>query len=153
MSSSGDPTKAQTAKKTLVHAFIGLAIVMGANVILNSIRIATMGADGSFATNCAEQQCVDPNTMVTSIIQWVVAMGGVVAVIFVIYGGIGIMTSAGDPAKFQKSKQALTYALIGLVIVALAEIITAFVSNMIRESISQTNQTTISKEVYEKEIG
>lgn len=150
--SSGDPGKVATGRKALTQAFIGLAIVMSANVIMSSIRIALI-SNGNIG-NCASSNCVDPNTMVTNVIQWVIGVAGVVAVIFVIYGGISYTTSAGDPSKLQKAKTTITYALIGLAIVALAEVITAFVSNMIREANQNAfiNQTTISKEVHEIEI-
>lgn len=151
--SSGDPNKVATGKKALSQAFIGLAIVMSANAIMNSIRIALVGGSGGFG-NCTSSICIDPNTMVTNAIQWAIAMAGIVAVIFVIYGGISYTTSAGDPSKLQKAKTMIIYALIGLAIVALAEVITAFVSNIIREANNNAfiNQTTISKEVHEVKI-
>ena len=127
--SAGDPNKVATGKKTLSNAFLGLAIVMLANIILNSIRIA-LGV--SFAENCATTNCVsDPGEMITNAIQWVIGVSGFVSAIFVVYGGITYMTSAGDPNKLQKAKQMITYALIGLAIVALSEIIVVFVTNII----------------------
>lgn len=129
--SGGDPNKVASGKKTLVHAFLGLAIVMLANVILNSISIA-LGAD--FSENCIQaNSCASSNpvAMVTSAIQWVIGVVGFVAAIYVVYGGITYMTSAGDPNKLAKAKQIITYALIGLLIVALSEIIVSFVSGMI----------------------
>ncbi len=153
--SGGDPNKIAIGKKTLSQAFIGLAIVMSANVILNSIRIAL---NANFTKNCVTGECYDmgsASTMITSAIQWVIGVAGIVSAIFVVYGGISYTTSAGEPSKLQKAKQMITYALIGLAVVALAEIITAFVSNMIREA-NQTSQASLietSKEHYEiKEI-
>ena len=147
--SSGDAAKVANGKKTLSQAFIGLAIVLLANVILNAIRIA-LGAD--FTGNCATDECVGAGEMVSNAIQWVIGITGVVVAIFVIYGGVAYITSSGDPAKLQKAKTTILYALIGLAIVGLAEIITAFVTNMINDSKSTSliNETTISKEVYEK---
>ena len=52
--------------------------------------------------------------------------------------------------KLKKAKDMITYALIGLAIVALAEIITAFVSNMIREA-NQVSLTTTTKEYHENQ--
>lgn len=151
ISSSGDPGKAANAKKTLSHAFIGLAIVMSSYIIMNSIRIALLGASGTFS-DCARRQCVNANDLVTSSIQWVIGIAGVVSAIFVVYGGISYTTSAGDPSKLQKAKQTILYALIGLVIVGIAEFITAFVSNMIREANTDTSQITTPKEYYEHQI-
>ena len=149
MMSSGDPGKIATGKKTLVQAFIGLAIALLANVILNTILIA-LGAD--FTKNCAEAgQCVtNIDGMIFGAINWVISIAGIVALIFVVIGGISYMTSSGDPAKIQKAKHTILYSCIGLIIVALALTITAFVSGMIRnadESSYLINDTIISKEI------
>ena len=147
--SAGDPGRTAAGRKTLAHAFIGLAIVMSANVIMGAIRIALVGSSGNIGNCATGGGCVDAGSMVTNLIQWVVGMAGIVAAIFVVYGGISYTTSSGDPSKLQKAKQIILYALIGLVICALAEIITAFVSSTIRDANRNAfiNQTTISKEV------
>ena len=139
---AGDPNKVAAGKKTLTHAFIGLAIVILANVILNTIS-AALGAN--FSSNCISSECINPGTMITNAISWAIAVVGFVAVIFVVYGGITYTTSAGDPSKVQKAKQMILYALIGLIIVALAEIIVAFVSGIIINSTS-LEPTIIAKE-------
>ncbi len=150
--SGGDPGKVATGRKTLAQAFIGLAIVMFANIIMNFIRIALLNGDNALR-DCVNNQCVDPGEMITSTIQWAIGVAGVVSAIFVVYGGISYTTSAGDPSKLQKAKQMITYALIGLAVVALAEIITAFVSGIIRDAKSTgfIKQTIISKEAHEVE--
>lgn len=152
--SSGDPSKVASGKKTLLHAFIGLAIVMSASIILGSIRVALVGGSGDISDCLSNGGCVDPNTMVTNLTHWVTAIVGIVSAIFIIYGGIGYITSSGDPGKTKKSRDAIFYALIGLIIVALAEIITAFVSNAIREANKNAyiNETVISKEVHDIKI-
>ena len=54
---------------------------------------------------------------------------GVIAVIFIIIGGINYMTSQGDPGKVKKAKDTVLYGIIGLIIALLAFAITAFVMN------------------------
>lgn len=143
--SAGDPGKTMNGKKTLSRAFIGLAIVMSANIILNSIRVA-LGVN--FVDNCVTSQCLAPGDIVTNAIHWVIGIAGAIATIFVVYGGISYTTSAGDPGKLKKAKDMILYALIGLAIVALAELITAFVSNIIRNANNGTGLTAI---IIEKE--
>ena len=132
MFSSGDPSKAMAGKKTLLHAFIGLAIVVFSSVILNTIRLVFIGS-GNLA-DCATTGCTDASTLVTNLIQWVIGVAGLVSAVFIVIGGVGYITSAGEPNKLQKSKQTIIYALIGLVIVGLAEAITLFVSNLIENA-------------------
>lgn len=152
--SYGDPGKVASGKKTLVNAFIGLAIVMSSYLIMSTIRFALLNEGGKFSCDFMSAEgegCINANDLVTNAIQWVIGIAGAVAVIFVVYGGISYSTSAGDPGKLQKAKQTILYALIGLAIVGLAEAITAFVSNMIRDAngTSYINQTIISKESHE----
>lgn len=52
---------------------------------------------------------------------------GVISVIFIIYGGFKYITSGGDSNNVSAAKNTLIYALIGLVIVALAQFIVNFV--------------------------
>lgn len=150
--SGGDPSKLATGKKALSQAFIGLAIVVSANVILNSIRIAL--GNVNFTENCATGKCIDAGTMIDQAISWVIRIAGIVSAIFVVYGGISYATSAGEPSKLQKAKSMITYALIGLAIVALARVITAFVFSMIREA-NKTETTSLiidtTKEHYENQ--
>lgn len=147
--SGGDPGKVAAGKKTILHGFIGLAIVLLAHVILSSIRTAL----GTSLGNCVSSECVDATSMVSSTIQWVIGVAGAAAAIFVVYGGIAYITSAGDPNKLQKAKQIILYALIGLVIVALAEVITAFVTNVIKSANSTSFESSqhqlIAKEIHE----
>lgn len=52
---------------------------------------------------------------------------GITAVIFVILGGFKYITSGGDSGKVGSAKSTLIYALVGLVIVALSQLIVRFV--------------------------
>ena len=153
MFSSGDTNKVTAGKKTLTHAFIGLAIVILANVIIGSIRVALLSSSGSFS-NCIDSGgCAnsDPAKLITNLISWVIGIAGLVSAVFIVVGGVGYVTSSGDSAKLQKAKNTITYALIGLAIVGLSEIIVSIVSGIINDSnkVSQTNQIIISKEYYE----
>ena len=158
MFSRGDAGKVAEGKKTLTNAFIGLAIVMLSSVIFATIRgvigagteKVSVGGVGNVTMGSA-----DAGLMVTNMISWFMGMAGVVAVIFVVYGGISYITAAGDAGKIVKAKNAITYALIGLVIVAVAEVITGFVSKAIRESadtsmIYNNEMPVLAEENYEK---
>ena len=57
---------------------------------------------------------------ITGILNAIIGIAGLVAVIFIIIGGINYMTSAGDAAKVKKGKDTILYALIGLIICALS---------------------------------
>lgn len=62
-----------------------------------------------------------------AILNWAYAILGVVAVIGITFGAVVWTTSQGDPAKVKKGRDAVIFAVIGLVIVILATVITNFV--------------------------
>jgi predicted permease len=52
---------------------------------------------------------------------------GIVAVIMIIYGGFRYITSGGDSGRVGNAKNTLIYAIIGLIIVALAQFLVNYV--------------------------
>ena len=54
---------------------------------------------------------------------------GIIAVIMIIYGGFKYITSGGDSGNVSGAKNTLIYAIVGLIIVALAQFIVRFVLN------------------------
>ena len=57
----------------------------------------------------------------------------VVAVIMIIWGGFKYITSGGDSGNITTAKNTIIYAIIGLVIVALAQFIVQFVIDVVVE--------------------
>ena len=68
---------------------------------------------------------------ITNILKAVIGAAGLVAVIFIVIGGVQYMTSAGDTSKVEKAKKTVLYALIGLIICALAFAIVNWVIGII----------------------
>lgn len=150
--SGGEPSKAAAGKKTLTQAFIGLAISMSATAIMSTIRSILL-SDGGNLLNCATEGCTDPSVLFINTIHWAIGMIGIISAIFVVYGGISYSTSGGSAEKIKKSKTIIMNAIIGLIIVALAELTTAFVSNIIKQanpssSSSDENSLIINQGYY-----
>ncbi len=154
--SAGDPGKVALGKKAISQALIGLAIVMGANLIVNTIRIA-LGVQGTL-TDCFQitddknyrldsikDSCDTTTARASRAIQWAIGIAGVVALVFVVIGAFTYITSAGDAGKVQTAKHTILYALVGLAIVALAEILTGFASKTIRNAIQASEQPAESE--------
>jgi hypothetical protein len=58
---------------------------------------------------------------------------GVIAVIMIIVGGVKYITSGGDAGNVTGAKNTILYAVVGLVIVALAQIIVRFVLDTVTD--------------------
>jgi type IV secretion system pilin len=69
---------------------------------------------------------------ITTIINLLSAIVGVVAVIMIIVAGLQFITSNGNPQNVAKARSSLIYALVGVVIVVLAETIVHFVINQVQ---------------------
>ena len=130
--------KVTQGKKTLTHAFVGLAIVMLANVIFNIIRIGILSSpkSGGYTVGSVDVTLPSANAtdLVGGMIAWFIGIGGMIAFGLMIYSGITLMTANGDPSKIKMGKNTLLYAILGLLIVGLAEVITAFVTAKINEA-------------------
>ncbi len=70
---------------------------------------------------------VDPNVLVQNILNWAYFGIGIVAVVLIVYAGVQYVTSEGDPGKTQTAQRTITYAIIGLIVVLMAAVITNFI--------------------------
>jgi hypothetical protein len=65
---------------------------------------------------------------------------GAVAIIMIIYGGFRYITSGGDSGSVGNAKNTLIYAIVGLIIVALAQVLVHFVINTATSSVTSGSQ-------------
>jgi hypothetical protein len=101
---------------------------------------ANGAASGNASNNCDSGTGVN-DTSITSLASKIVniisLVVGVVAVIMVIFGGFRYITSGGDSGKVGNAKNSLVYAVVGLIIVALAQLLVHFVLNQTGNVVSQ----------------
>lgn len=55
--------------------------------------------------------------LLKKIINWLIEIGGVIAVGMVIYGALQMIFAAGNPEKFKKGRQTIMYTVIGYAII------------------------------------
>jgi hypothetical protein len=67
------------------------------------------------------------DSLLNTVINIFSAVVGIIAVIMIIYGGFKFITSGGDSTKVTSARNTIIYAVIGLIIVALAQTIARFV--------------------------
>lgn len=75
----------------------------------------------------------------SNIIDILLFVAGVAAVFFVIYGGIKLIISQGQPDKIAGARQTLIYAAAGLIITIIARVAVQFVA----QQIFQTTQVQV----------
>jgi len=79
--------------------------------------------------------------LVAQLINWILIIMGIVAVLFLIYGGVVYLTAGGDAEKAGKGRVVITNAIIGIVIIAASFAIYQFVGSTL------TNQNPADTEV------
>lgn len=95
-----------------------------------------MGAFTTFAACTADvgRLCVDSlpkgdasSDNIQNIIQLVIVILGAIALLVITLAGLRYVLSQGDSQKVAQAKNAIIYALIGLVVAILAQVIVTFV--------------------------
>ena len=122
MLSGGSKEMTERAKKTLIFAIAGLAIVLAAPMFYTEIKAVLSGNNPGSAL----QQ------LLVNILKLLLSIVGFLAIITMVVGGIWMMTAVGDDERYELGKKTATYSIIGLVIAVAALIIATQVTNLIK---------------------
>ncbi|MEO9179954.1 MAG: pilin, partial [Candidatus Saccharimonadales bacterium] len=126
------------SKKHLFRTgFLALAFAMAlvsltpftakADLFDGSKQAACSGAEQSDAATCDSQSTgATINSKIKAVITIISLVVGVIAVIMLFVGGLKYITSTGDAAKVTSAKDTILYAIIGLIVVAFAQLIVRF---------------------------
>lgn len=82
---------------------------------------------GSNEVGGGDAEPQDINVTIKSVLNIFSVIIGVLAVIMIMVGGFKFITGFGDPNNIKSARETILYALIGLVVVALAQVIVRFV--------------------------
>lgn len=98
------------------------------NSLCNGTNLSGNTTGGAPATACTtDNGDTNLNKVITLVINTFSVIVGFISVVMIIYGGFRYITSGGDSTKVGNGRNTILYALIGLVLVALAQIIVHFV--------------------------
>jgi cytochrome bd-type quinol oxidase subunit 2 len=87
------------------------------------LQLSTGGSN----TCAAQDTSTNFTTLLKKIINIFSVIVGVIAVIMIIIGGLKYITSGGESSNVSGAKNTIIYAIVGLIIVALAQFIVHFV--------------------------
>lgn len=97
-------------------------------IILNSLFITALVVPSVAFAQTADVAKIE--SFIKNIIQILVTLSGLVAAGFFVMGGLGYITSTGNPESLDRSKKTLVYSGIGLAIVFGAFVLTNIVSDL-----------------------
>ena len=123
-------------KMTLAAALLAL----GGVFTLTTPVFAQGGAAGQAKTdvcqgvqNVTGGSCNDNGNDISNVLkvalQILSIVAGVAAVIMIVIAGLKYTTSGGNSSQVSEAKSAIIYAVVGLIIIAMAQLIIAFVIN------------------------
>lgn len=116
----------------LISALVLTSIVPAPVFAANSAKDAVCQGAG-VGTSSGAGGCVAPagsptvNDLIKTGLNIFSAIVGIIAVVMVMLAGVKYMMSQGEAGKINEAKNALLYALVGVVIVAMSQIIVQFV--------------------------
>jgi uncharacterized membrane protein len=126
-----------TVLSLMISALLPIPIAMGmASADCSAGGIASNVASGAAAAANGNVDCTSTNltnsqkditTLAQQVVQIFSIVVGAISIIMIIYGGFRYITSGGDSNRVGSAKNTLIYAIIGLIIVALAQLIVHFV--------------------------
>ena len=116
MISQGTPDGAIKGRTTILNAIIGLVISIASVAVVNFV------VKGILATANPT-----PDVVLAGALNLIYMVSGAVAVFIIVLAGYSYVTAVGDPAKIAKAKNAIMYAIVGIVVILIAFAITQFV--------------------------
>jgi uncharacterized membrane protein YuzA (DUF378 family) len=122
-------------KSIILSIFAAVTIALVPVVALSGVVYAACGngADskgqvlqgiGETGNNCNDNGV---DNFITAVVRILSLIVGIAAIIVIILSGLKYITSAGDTAKITSAKNTLIYALIGLIVAAVAQFLVYFV--------------------------
>jgi cytochrome bd-type quinol oxidase subunit 2 len=117
----------------LVPAVAGAAID-GSTIDQELCKGANLDVRASASCANAGQAEDAVNNIIKQVINIFSIVVGVISVIMIIIGGLKYITSGGESGNVTSAKNTILYAVIGLVVVALAQIIVRFVLAKVTQS-------------------
>ncbi len=97
-------------------------------IVINSLLLTALIVPSVAFAQTADVAKIE--SFIKNIIQILVTLSGLVAAGFFVMGGLGYITSTGNPESLDRSKKTLVYSGIGLAIVFGAFVLTNIVSDL-----------------------
>ncbi|MGH7193812.1 MAG: pilin [Candidatus Saccharimonadales bacterium] len=106
-------------------------VAEGANAATNASQSLAGGLQSGSGVNCSSSNVSTSSvkTLAARITNVFSIIVGAASIIMIIYGGFRYVISGGESGRVGAAKNSLIYAIVGLVIVALAQLIVHFVLN------------------------
>lgn len=137
--SAGSADRIAAGRKIIQNALIGLVISFLSVAVVNLVAANITGGggeckdpsqtsvNGQINADCVGIAKVGAQQTINGVLNTVYFAAGATAVIVIIVSAIFYIISQGDAAKIKRAKDGILYAVVGLVVILLAFVITNFI--------------------------
>ncbi len=108
-------------------AFLAPFVVRASALDTFKGQVDTTGKNAGLATEKL-------SVIVGRYLQQILALTGIILVVFIVYAGFLWMTAQGDTEKVKKAKGILSTTIVGMILIFAAYAITTFVTTALREA-------------------
>lgn len=86
---------------------------------------------GGFSEVSGGGAVIDPRAAILNILLKVTSYVGLIATVVIIIAGIYLLTSMGEEAQKDKAKKIIIYAIVGIIVIALASALVMFLISVV----------------------
>lgn len=120
-------------KRIIIATLLALAVLTTVVGLSTTQAFIDPGACANTGGDiCNRQNDAEVAPLIGSIVNILLYVAGVVAIIFMILGGLKLITSTGDSGKVASGRNTILYASIGLIVTVLAYAIVQFAFERIK---------------------
>lgn len=118
----------KNTKKLLISISVSAAGIMSAGLAMAQTASGTVTLTPPISRGGVG---LGVNDIIGNVINFIFWLGIVICPIYIVWGGFEIATSNGEEAKVTSGKTKITYAIIGLVIIALSKTMVEVVKSIL----------------------
>ena len=116
--------KIQSIKKTIKYLVPAALFVLP--LVVSAGLLSSTDCNSGLGQAC---NITDPKVLIKTVINILLSITGLVAVLFLIIGGVRYITSAGNEEQAEAGKKTMQNAIIGIIIVVLSFVIVSVISS------------------------
>ena len=128
MTSQGSPDGAAKARKTIQNSIIGLSVSIASVAVVNlAMSVLAGSANASISGTSLNIPAIAGNQVWINGLNVAYFVAGTMAILVIILAGFSYVVQGDQPAAVTKAKNAILYAVVGLIVILSAFAITQFV--------------------------
>lgn len=113
-------TRVLRVSTSMSGGLITLGLVLSGTLLFPVIASATNGIGTGVIENPLAGGCEDIRGCVEKVVDYALGLATTIALAGVVYGGFVYLSSAGSPERIEAGKNAVTYSVVGLIVIGLS---------------------------------